>query len=246
MKYPGNGKSVPGIEYRNKKRSGEYQLKKRFITIERQYGSGGSNIGRIVAKKLGINYYNRTILEMAAKKYGVEPEYIESAEENVPTSFLYSLMLSANPARSTEENLPLSDKIFLIESDIIRELAENEQSFVLVGRCGSYILEEKGCFSVYIYGPTDARIKKAIEEYGIPERKAEAFVKKTDKRRETFFNVNTGRLWQNKDNYAMCLNSSDLSDEICADIIVRAYNSCNEMDTDTPQTESTQKETDKT
>lgn len=202
-------------------------MKKTIITIERQYGSGGSNIGRLTAEKLGINCYNRQILEMTAQRCGIAPEYLESAEENVPTSFLYSLLLSANPARTMEENLPLSDKVFLMESRIINEIADNEKSFVLVGRCGSYILEEKGCFSVYIYADPEYRIKRAIEQYDINENKAESVMKKADKRRETFYNVNTGRVWQDKDQYALCLNSAQLGDELCAELIVKAYNEYN-------------------
>lgn len=202
-------------------------MKKPIITIERQYGSGGSIIGKIAAEKLGINYYNRKILEMTADKCGLSPELLETAEETVPTSFLYSLLLSANPARSTEENLPLSDKVFLMESRIISELAETEESFVLVGRCGSYILEDRGCFSVYIYSSQSNRVKRAIDEYGISKNKAESIMKKADKRRETFFNVNTGRSWQDKDMYSLCLNSGELGDELCAEIIVKAYNEYN-------------------
>lgn len=202
-------------------------MKKTIITIERQYGSGGSIIGRLTAEKLGINYYNRKILELTAEKCGISPENLESAEESVPTSFLYSLLLSSNSARPMEENLPLSDKVFLMESRIINEIAEQEKSFVLVGRCGSYILEEKGCFSVYIYAPHEARIKRAVEEYNIKPNKAEAIMKKADKRRETFFNVNTGKSWQDKDIYSLCLNSSELGDELCAEIIVKAYNEYN-------------------
>lgn len=198
-------------------------MKKRIITIERQYGSGGSVIGKLAAEKLGVNYYNRAILDMAAKKCGLAPETLESAEENVPTSFLYSLMISANPTRSISDNLPLSDKVFLMESDIIREIADAEHSFVLVGRCGSYILEEQGCFSVYIYSSKEERIKRAVEEYGIEPRKAESIIKKADKRRETFYNVNTGKLWQGKEQYTLCLNSAELGDELCAELIVDAF-----------------------
>ena len=202
-------------------------MKKTIITIERQYGSGGSIIGKLAAEKLGINCYNRQILEMTAERCGIAPEYLESAEENVPTSFLYSLLLSANPGRTMEENLPLSDKVFLMESRIINEIADNEKSFVLVGRCGSYILEDKGCFSVYIYADPEYRMKRAIKEYEINENKAESVMKKADKRRETFYNVNTGRVWQDKDQYSLCLNSAELGDELCADIIVKAYNEYN-------------------
>lgn len=203
-------------------------MKKRIITIERQYGSGGSVIGKLAAEKLGVNYYNRKILELAAEKCGLAPEHLESAEENVPTSFIYSLMLSANPTRSIEDNLPLSDKVFLMESSIIREIADKEHCFVLVGRCGSHILEEQGCFSVYIYSPMEARLKRAVEEYNISEKKAESIIKKADKRRETFYNVNTGKSWQDKEQYSLCLNSADLGDEACADIIVQAYKSFSE------------------
>ncbi len=204
-------------------------LKKPIITIERQYGSGGSIIGKLVAEKLGINFYNRQILEMTAEKCGISAEYLESAEESVPTSFLYSLLLSSNTGRSMEDNLPLSDKVFLMESRIITEIAEREKSFVLVGRCGSYILEDKGCFSVYIYAPPEERVKRAIEEYGMPSTKAENIMKKADKRRETFFNVNTGKSWQDKELYSLCLNSAELGDELCAELIVKAYKEYNEQ-----------------
>ena len=206
---------------------GGSQCEKRIITIERQYGSGGSIIGKLAADKLGINCYNRQILEMTAQKCGISPEYLETAEENVPTSFLYSLLLSANPSRSIEDNLPLSDKVFLMESRIITDISNEEESFVLVGRCGNYILEEKGCFSVYIYANPEDRIERAIKEYGIAQNKAEQIMKKADKRRETFYNVNTGRLWQDKDQYALCLNSAELGDELCAELIVKAYRKYN-------------------
>ena len=106
-----------------------------------------------------------------------------------------------------EDNLPLSDKVFLMESRIINEISEKEDSFILVGRCGNYILEDKGCFSVYIYSDPESRVKRAVEDYGIAPNKAEHAMKKADKRRETFYNVNTGKIWQDKDQYHLCLNS---------------------------------------
>lgn len=204
-------------------------MKKKIITIERQYGSGGSFIGKMVADKLGISYYNRKILELAAEKSGLSEECLESAEENVPTSFLYSLMLTANPMHTFENNLPLSDKIFLLESRIIRELADKEDRFVLVGRCGNYVLEEKGCFSVYIYSSLQERIKRAVEDYGIPREKAESILKKNDKRREAFYNANSGKVWQDKEQYSLCLNSAELGDNLCAELIVQAYRKFNNI-----------------
>ena len=201
-------------------------MKKPIITIERQYGSGGSIIGKIAAEKLGINCYNRQILDMTAEKCGYDKSKLEAAEETVPTSFLYSLMLSANPARAMEDNLPLSDKVFLMESKIINGIADKEEQFVIIGRCGSYILEDRGCFNVYIYAPEKFRAARAVSEYGVQASRAEAIMKKADKRRETFFNVNTGRSWQDKEIYSLCLNS-EIGDELCADIIVKAYTEYN-------------------
>lgn len=204
-------------------------MKKRIITIERQYGSGGSIIGKLVADRLAIPCYNRQILEMTAQKCGLPLESLENAEEKVPTSFLYSLLLASNVNKSYEDNLPLSDKVFIMESDIIRNLAKQEESFVLVGRCGNYILENEGCFRVFIYGNKEKRIKRAIEDYGISPEKAETFLRKSDKRRETFYNSNSGKVWQDKEQYELCLNSSELGDELCADIIVDTFKKLNSL-----------------
>ncbi len=204
-------------------------MKKRIITIERQYGSGGSIIGKLVADRLAIPCYNRQILEMTAQKCGLPLESLENAEEKVPTSFLYSLLLASNVNKSYEDNLPLSDKVFIMESDIIRNLAKQEESFVLVGRCGNYILENEGCFRVFIYGNKEKRIKRAIEDYGISPEKAETFLRKSDKRRETFYNSNSGRVWHDKEQYELCLNSSELGDELCADIIVNTFKKLNSL-----------------
>lgn len=202
-------------------------MKKRIITIERQYGSGGSIIGRLVSEKLDIPCYNRQILEMTAQKCGLPLESLENAEENVPTSFLYSLLLASDAAKIYENNLPLSDKVFIMESDIIRNLAKQQESFVLVGRCGNYILEEEGCFRVFIYGSKENRIKRAVEDYGVDPKKAENFLRKADKRRETFYNSNSGKVWQDKEQYELCLNSAELGDELCADIIVDTFRKLN-------------------
>ena len=118
-------------------------------------------------------------------------------------------------------------KVDIMESDIIRNLAKQEESFVLVGRCGNYILESEGCFRVFIYGNKEERIKRAVEQYGVDSKKAESFLRKIDKRRETFYNTNSGRLWQDKEQYELCLNSSELGDELCAEIIVETFRKFN-------------------
>ena len=113
----------------------------RIITIEREYASGGREIGEMIAERLGIPCYNREILQMASERCNVSMDYLETAEEAAPKSFLYTLMLTSSPTRTIEENLPQSDKVYIIETNIIRELAEKGDC-VIVGRCASYILRD--------------------------------------------------------------------------------------------------------
>ena len=197
-------------------------MSNRIITIEREYASGGREIGQKVAQELGIPFYNREILEMASERCGVSVDYLASTEEAAPKSFLYTLMLSSNPTRSIEDNLPLSDKVYIVETNIIRELAAKEDC-VIVGRCASYILRDmERMFSTFIYADTEARVKRAVETYGIEPRRAEAMLRKSDKRRETFYSINTGGNWYDKSNYALCLNSGVLGIDLCTEMIVNA------------------------
>ena len=161
----------------------------RIITIEREYASGGREIGEMIAERLGIPCYNREILQMASM------DYLETAEEAAPKSFLYTLMLTSSPTRTIEENLPLSDKVYIIETNIIRELAEKGDC-VIVGRCASYILRDlENLFNVFIYADTKSRSERAVQEYHVDERRVEAMLRKIDKRRETFYSINTGGNW---------------------------------------------------
>ena len=181
----------------------------RIITIEREYASGGREIGEMIAERLGIPCYNREILQMASERCNVSMEYLETAEEAAPKSFLYTLMLTSSPTRTIEENLPLSDKVYIIETNIIRELAEKGDC-VIVGRCASYILRDlENLFNVFIYADTKSRSERAVQEYHVDERRVEAMLRKIDKRRETFYSINTGGNWYDKDNYDLCLNRKD-------------------------------------
>ncbi len=192
----------------------------RIITIEREYASGGRTIGQLAAKKLGVPCYNHEILEMAAQRCNMPIDSLESAEEAAPKSFLYTLMLSSSPSQAIEDNLPLSDKVYIVETNIIRELAEKSDC-VIVGRCASYILREmEGLLNVFVYSDTLSRSKRAVTEYEIDERRVEAYLHRTDKRRETFYSINTGKNWYDKDNYHLCLNSGALGLELASDILV--------------------------
>ncbi len=205
-------------------RKGVCHMKYPIITIEREYGSGGSIVGKLVADQLGIPFYNHEILEMAAERLGVPVTKLEGAEESSPKSFLYSLLLNSNPNRAMEDNIPVSDKVYITETQIIRELAV-QGSCVIVGRCANWILRDNPFrFSTFIYAPRAFRIRYAQENYHVPEREIESLLPRVDKRREKFYNINTGGNWLDKDNYAICLNTEKLGVEGCASMIISAVN----------------------
>ncbi len=197
--------------------------RKRIITIERQYASGGLEIGHKVSELLGIPIYNREILKRASEKINIAQEYLESSEESASASLLMSLSMAMSTMGNIYENIPLPDKLFFAESEIIRELAESE-SCIIVGRCADYILRDRDdCIKVFIYADHDYRIQRTIENYGIPEKDAENTVKRNDKRRSGFYSFNAGKKWGAKENYDLCLNSSTLGIKSCADIIAGVF-----------------------
>lgn len=198
---------------------------KKIITIERQYASGGLEIGQTVSELLNIPIYNREILERAADKINVAEEYLESSEESASGSLLMSLSMAMNSMGNVYENIPLPDRLFFAESEIIRKLAENE-SCIIVGRCADYVLRERtDCLKVFIYADNDFRTQRAVENYGIAKKEAETVIRRNDKRRSSFYSFNAGRKWGVKENYHLCLNSSQLGIKTCAEIIAGVF--CN-------------------
>ena len=200
-------------------------MKHPIITIEREYGSGGSIVGKHVAKELGIPFYNHEILDMAAERLQVPVSKLEGAEESSPKSFLYALLINSNPARTMEDNIPVSDKLYITETQIIRELAE-QGSCIIVGRCANWILRDHPYrFSTFIYAPRAWRTKYAMQTYGVSEKEIDTVLPRIDSRREKFYNINTGGNWYDKLGYGMCLNTGILGIEGSADLIVRAVGS---------------------
>ena len=197
-------------------------MKHPIITIEREYGSGGSVVGKHVAERLGIPFYNHEILEMASERLGVPVAKLEGAEESSPKSFLYALLMNSNPARTMEDNIPVSDKLYITETQIIQELAE-QGSCIIVGRCANWILRDNPYrFSTFMYAPRAFRLKYAQQTYNISDKDVDTLLPRIDNRREKFYNINTGGNWHDKGNYAMCLNTALLGIEGAASIIVSA------------------------
>lgn len=189
------------------------------ITIERQYASGGSEIGRLISKKLGIPSHDHEILEMAAENCGIPKEMAGYAEETTTNSLLFSLSMM----KKRGGELPLSERIFNEETAIITELVKKSKC-VIVGRCAGYILKNRvKCLNVYIYSEYEKRLDRATNMYGVPDDEAEAVIKKFDRKRADFYYANTGKKWNDKECYHLCLNSGKLGIEACADIICDIY-----------------------
>ena len=144
--------------------------KKIVITLERQFGSGGLEIGKKVADKLGIPCYNKEILQQAAEKCNVPEEYLESMQEEVSQSFLYKLSLASKSGKKIDNIISKSNILYNEIVKIINKMASSG-SCVIIGRCADFILRDlDSCFHTFIYADMESRIKRVIEEYGEPQK----------------------------------------------------------------------------
>lgn len=195
---------------------------KLIITIGRQYGSGGRIVGKKLAEALGISFYNREIIELAAQQSGMSEEAFEKVDETAASSLLYSIATGAymfGNYVSPQVDLPLNDKLFILQSEIIKSIAIKE-SCVIIGRCADYILKNrKDVINVFIHASKEARKQRVIDEYGITANKVESYLNKIDKKRSTYYNYYTGEKWGYSTNYQLCLDSSVLGIEGCVHMI---------------------------
>ncbi|MCI8707601.1 MAG: cytidylate kinase-like family protein [Lachnospiraceae bacterium] len=198
-------------------------MRKRIVTISREFGSGGHTIGNAVAEKLGITCYDRELLEKIAEETGFSHEFIESAAEDSTAS--HSLLFNMVVNRSLQlRNEPTpADTVFFAQMEIIRKIAEKEEC-VIVGRCSDYILRErKDCLNVFIYADEKDREKRILQRYGENEKPVKKRIADKDSRRKTYYSHYTDRPWGIPQNYHICLNSSVLGKESCIDIICRIF-----------------------
>ena len=165
-------------------------MSKTIITISRQYASGGRLVGEKLAKSLNIPFYDRELITLAAKESGFSEKFFENADKQSVNSLLYSLstgMYNAVGQFDGANNLPLNDKVFLVQYNVIRSLAE-KGSCVIVGRCADYVLrEDPEVIHVFIHSDIQSRVRRAVEEYGMPAERAEAMILKGDKRRAAYY-----------------------------------------------------------
>ena len=189
----------------------------KIITISRQYGSGGRIIGKKLAEALGIPFYDNELITMAAEKTGLSVECFKDAEKTSVGNLFFSLT-SLTPSIDSV-GLPLNEKIFLVQSQVIKEVAE-EGPCVIVGRSANYVLSENpNCINIFLQADLPDRVERAIHTYHHDPQGAESMVIKTDKRRANYYNYFTGGKWGKAENYDLILNTSRMDLDKIVEVI---------------------------
>lgn len=193
------------------------------ITIGREFGSGGHEIGSKLAERLGIKCYDKELLELAAKQSGLCEELFASQDEKPTNSFLYSLVMDTYSLGYTNSyvDMPINHKVFLAQFDAIKKLAEKE-SCVIVGRCADYALEDDPfAVSVFIKAGMDDRIKRIKRIYELNDSKAADLIQKTDKRRASYYNYYSSKKWGEAKSYDLCIDSGVVGIDGAIDMILK-------------------------
>jgi len=195
----------------------------RILTLERQYASGGRAVGKAIADALGVPCYNREILEYAAERSGQTPEHLERLEETANTGLISSLQAAyARLARGERAALPPEGALLIAEAEVIRELAD-EGPCVLIGRSAGCILRDRtDVLRAFLYADEEARIRRAVDEYGHDENEAPTVLRYFDRRRANFYNANYSLKWEDKAGYHLCLDTGRLGIAACAKVLLRA------------------------
>ena len=192
-------------------------MENRIITISREYGSGGREIGRMVAEKLGIECYDSDLIQRIVEKSGLRADYVKEGGEDAAGGW-FSTFLADRTIGKTEQ-----DKLWNYQSQVISELADKE-SCVIVGRCADYILRARAdCLTVFIHADPEKRAARAVREYGEREENVQKRMKDKDKRRAAYYQFYTDMKWGEARNYHVCLDSGELGLEKCAEIIAQLY-----------------------
>ena len=191
-------------------------MKKRIITISREFGSGGRFIGEEAAKKLGIAYYDKNIINDIAEKSGLSPEYVQKNAELSPKKGLFAYAFAGRDITGKS----VEDMVYEAQRKVILELAEKEPC-VIIGRNADYILKDRDdVLNVFIHGDTPEKIQRITRLYNVEEQKAVKMMVDIDKRRMVNYNFYTNQKWGKADNYTLCLNCSQLGYDRCEKIIM--------------------------
>ena len=182
-----------------------------IITIGRQYGSGGKEIGTKLAQYYNIPFYDKELLKVAAKESGICEEMFENFDEKPTTSFLYSLVMDpyALGYNATSFDMPLNQKVFLASFDAIKKVAD-EGPCIIVGRCGNYVLQDQldDVIRIFVYADTVTRVRRIMDVDKVDEAEALRRMKRIDRTRTEYHRYFTGRNWMDMENYDLPINAS--------------------------------------
>lgn len=195
---------------------------KTIITIGRQYGSGGREIGKKLAEKLGIPYFDKELLARVAKESGFCEEMIRNHDERPTNSFLYNVVMDTYSFgyNTAFVDMPMSQKVFLAQFDTVKKIA-NEGSCVIVGRCADYALSYyPNCLNLFIYGKEDAKAKRISERQNVSLAEARDMCVKRDKQRQSYYNYYSNKKWGRADSYDLCIDSGKLGIDGTVDFII--------------------------
>lgn len=199
-------------------------MKKTIITISRQFGSGGRSVGRAIAEKLGIPFYDKELVEQIALESGFAPNFVEEHGEHSPGRSILSYAFTATGVPGVMNGLSTADFLWSIQCGAVMQLAEKGPC-VIVGRNADYILKDrKDVLNVFIYADMDYRADRIVRLYGESEKSPAARLQEKDKRRSVNYQHYTGRTWGAAENYDICLNTSVIGIEEAANIVVDAVN----------------------
>ena len=195
---------------------------KHIITVARQFGSGGKEIAKALADELGIDFYDKELISMAAKESGMSPEVFEKIDEQATNSLLYSLSMGLynfGNGFSAMGDLPVNDKLYIIQHKMIKKLADKGPC-VILGRCGDYVLKDyDNVVSIFINADMEYRKEHAIKYHNVDPRRAEQVVNKADKNRANYYSFYSGQKWGQAQNYDLCINSGRMTKDDAVSVI---------------------------
>ena len=196
-------------------------MKNVYITIGRQFGSGGREIGKKVARSLGIPYYDKELLAVAAEESGLSHEFLKSYDEKPTNSFLYSLVMGQQNLLTGVQGSTVEQLAVKAQREAVLSVAD-KGSCVIVGRCADYILRDRpGLVRVFICADWDKRIERVSQRDGVSPREAEEKMRRMDKARASYYSFHTDRTWDAAENYDLCVSSSFRGTDAAAEMILR-------------------------
>ena len=195
-------------------------MRKNIITISREFGSGGRTIGKEVAKRLNIPFYDKELIRLASEENDIPYEELLKVDEKKANQ--WRLPISEQMQMQPQYHFhPMNDVLFETQSKIIKDLAAKEDC-ILVGRCADYILGED-CLSLFVYAPYEERVKNVMERLGREEKSARSLVKKMDKTRKAYYEFFTDRKWNDLGNYQLCIDTSRFSQNFLLNMLADVY-----------------------